>query len=237
MRVNTTGVIAGATMIMLALCSGTAAANPAPYHGDPSAPDTSIASGFDYTARVVERSVVLTTAAGALTVQGDQFRVLDDAGNPVAGIPLTYLRDGMDWPIMAHIEGRTATLTPSTDPADARPSATEPMLKDIDAAADAKFDMAMLNALTQLSFGVTMGTLIGTAIGAGIGCIAGGAVVGAAAGVPTVGVLAIPGFLGGCLATAAVTGPIGGMIGTIVVGVPTAIAVGIQFYNTMNKPA
>ncbi|MGV9823445.1 hypothetical protein [Nocardia xishanensis] len=232
----TTAIVAIAATTTLALAGGTANANPA-NQGDNSVLTAPVARGINYTASVVDRSVVLSTDLGSLTVQGNQFQILDMAGNIIGGIPLTYQRDGKDWPIAAKIDGRTATLTPSTDPADARPTSTEPVLKDVDAASDALFNLAATNAFMQLSLGVSLGTLIGTAIGAGIGCIAGGAAVGAAAAVPTIGLLAIPGFLGGCIVTAAATGPIGGMIGMVTVGVPAAIAAAIQFYNTVSKPA
>ena len=219
----------------LALAGGNAYADPG-NRNDNSVVTTPIAPGVGYTASVVDRSVVLSTDAGALRVQDNQFQVLDVAGNLIGGIPLTYQRDGKDWPIAAKIDGRTATLMPSTDPADAEPSTVEPLLKNVDAASDALFNQAITNAFMQLSLGTALGTLVGTAIGAGIGCIAGGIAVGAAAAVPTVGVLAIPGFLGGCIATAAVTGSIGGMIGMITVGVPVAVAVAIQYFNTINRP-
>ncbi|WP_063129593.1 hypothetical protein [Nocardia fusca] len=235
-RTGATAIMAIAATTTLALTGGTANANPESSTAG-SVIDTSIVPGINYKGSVVGRSVVFSTDLGSLSVQDGEFRVLDTAGNVVGGIPLTYQRDGKDWPIAASIDGRTATLTPSTDPADAQPTSTEPMLKDVDAASDALFNQAISNAFMQLSLGVALGTLIGTAIGAGIGCVAGGAAVGAAVGVPTVGVLAIPGFLGGCVSTAAVTGPIGGMVGMIVVGVPAAVAAGIQFFNTVNPPA
>ena len=230
-----TAIMAVAAIATLALTGGAANADPGD-RSDNSVVTTTIAPGVGYTGSVVDRSVVLSTDAGSLTVQDNQFQVLDAAGNLIGGIPLTYQRDGKDWPIAAKIDGRTATLMPSTAPADARPSKVEPLLKDVDAASDALFNGAITNAFMQLSLGTALGTLVGTAIGAGIGCIAGGVAVGAAAGVPTVGVLAIPGFLGGCIATAAVTGPIGGMIGMVTVGVPVAIAAAIQYFNTVNHP-
>lgn len=171
-KTGTTAIVAIAATVTLALTGGAANANPVS-PDDNSVLTTSIAPGLNYTASVVDRSVVLTTDLGSLTVLGSQFQVLDPAGNIVGGIPLTYQRDGKDWPIAAKVDGRTATLTPSTDPADARPTTTEPVLKDIDAASDALLNGAITNAFMQLSLGVALGTLIGTAIGAGIGCVAG----------------------------------------------------------------
>ncbi|MGF6889362.1 hypothetical protein ABIA39_008829 [Nocardia sp. GAS34] len=235
-KTGMTAIVAIAATATLTLAGATAAADPG-NQNDNSVLTTPIAPGVSYTASVVDRSVVVSTDSGSLTVRGNQFQVLDAAGDLIGGIPLTYQRDGKDWPIAAKIDGRTARLMPSTDPADARPASRAPMLRDVDAASDTLFNQAVSNAFIEVSLGTALGTLIGTAIGAGIGCVAGGAAVGAAAGVPTVGVLAIPGFLGGCIATAAVTGPIGGMIGMATVGVPVAIAAAVQYYNTINKPA
>ena len=204
-----TAIMAVAAIATLALTGGAANADPGD-RSDNSVVTTTIAPGVGYTGSVVDRSVVLSTDAGSLTVQDNQFQVLDAAGNLIGGIPLTYQRDGKDWPIAAKIDGRTATLMPSTAPADARPSKVEPLLKDVDAASDALFNGAITNAFMQLSLGTALGTLVG--------------------------VLAIPGFLGGCIATAAVTGPIGGMIGMVTVGVPVAIAAAIQYFNTVNHP-
>src|SRR5689334_8141718 len=110
------------------ITSATAYAEPAPAPG--TTVQTDIAPGIHYTANVVDNSVVLKTDMGSLTTQGTQFQVLDNAGRLVAGMPLTYLKDGMEWPIAAQIEGNTATFTPSTNRADAKPA---DMLKPADA--------------------------------------------------------------------------------------------------------
>lgn len=201
----------------------------APATADPATPE------IHYSAKVIDHSVVLTTDGGTLTADHTQFHILDAAGRPLAGIPLTYQRDGKNWPIAAEITGNTATFTPLTDPSAATP---DPTAHDI--AIDpqsAVFNTAVSNLSTQAGVGVALGLLIGTAIGAGIGCIAGGLLVGAAAAVPTIGVLAVPGFLGGCLVTAAAAGAIGGVIGTVALGVPVAIASTLLFIDALGRQA
>ncbi|MFD9664250.1 hypothetical protein ACFWAY_21910 [Rhodococcus sp. NPDC059968] len=186
----------------------------------------------------MDRSIVLTTDVGTLTTQGDQFQVLDPSGNLVAGFPLTYQRDGRDWPIAALIDGNSATLTPATDPSSATIS-RYPELQLSQVAIDVQsleFSGAVINFGTEVALGMGLGSLIGTAIGAGIGCIAGGALIGSAVGIPTIGTLAVPGFLGGCLVTGAAGGAIGAVVGTILIGGPVAIASGIQFFNAINAP-
>lgn len=191
-----------------------------------------------YAADIVDGAVVLRTDAGSLTADATGFRINDDDGRALIELPLSYVRDGMRWPIAATIDGNTATLRPSTDPAAAVPD-PEPVAEPRDIGLDprsADFNNALMQFSTQLNVGVLLGTLIGTAIGAGIGCLVGG-VVGAAAGlVATIGVLAIPGFLGGCLATGLVGSTIGAAVGTIVIGLPMAIFGGLLFMDAMNRP-
>ncbi|WP_223885079.1 hypothetical protein [Nocardia colli] len=219
------------TLVTLAACMVAALAGSAgTSHAGPGTPE------IHYTASVVDKSVVLSTDAGALTVADGQFRFADDTGRLLVSMPLSYQRDNKVWPITAKIVGNTATLTPDTDPAAARPAPVE--LRDI--AIDPQstdFNIAVMNFATVAALGVALGTLIGTTIGAGIGCVAGGALVGAAAAVPTIGVLAVPGFLGGCLVTGAAAAPIGAIIGTIALGVPAAIIGGLLFAGALGKQA
>ncbi|MEV6554088.1 hypothetical protein AB0M22_00105 [Nocardia sp. NPDC051756] len=219
------------TFVTLAACTVAALVGSAgTSHAEPGVPE------IHYTAGVVDKSVVLSTDAGALAAADGQFRLSDRAGRLLVSMPLSYQRDGKVWPITAKIEGNTATLTPNTDPAaaDLAPAA----LRDI--AIDPQstdFNTAVMNFATVAGLGVALGTLIGTAIGAGVGCIAGGALVGAAAAVPTIGVLAVPGFLGGCLVTGAAAAPIGAIIGTIALGVPAAVIGGLLFAGALGKQA
>lgn len=95
-----------------------------------------------YTADVVDKSVVVRTDAGSLTTDNNQLQVRDNLGNVVAGFPLSYLRDGLEYPIAAAADGANeVTLTPSVDPAAAHPA---PMLHDV--ASREEMDDAMSNA-------------------------------------------------------------------------------------------
>ncbi|NHU43043.1 hypothetical protein [Rhodococcus sp. A14] len=237
-----TRLIAVTAFAITAAVATTSTASAAPEQADPhhaSALETEILPGIHYTASIVDKSVVLTTDGGSLTTQGNQFQVLDAAGNLVAGFPLTYSRDGKEWPIAAQIDGRSATLTPSTEPATATPlkDAALPLQPTALDVRSPEFSAAIINFGTEVALGIGIGSLIGTAIGAGIGCIAGGALVGSAVAVPTIGTLAVPGFLGGCLVTGAAAGAIGAVAGTVIVGGPVAVASALQFYDAINAPA
>jgi hypothetical protein len=84
---------------------------------------------------------------------------------------------------------------------------------------------------------VTSGSLMGTTVGAVAGCLVGGALVGTATAVPTIGLLAIPGFLGGCVVTAIPAAGIGAVVGTIAVGGPALLVEGGNLAATHAAPA
>ncbi|SUA47463.1 hypothetical protein [Nocardia africana] len=177
-----------------------------------------------YTANVVDKSVVVQTDAGSLAAEGDQFQVRDNHGKVVAGFPLSYLRDGLEYPIAAHIEGNRATLTPSTNPATAHPA---PMLHDVASQADK--DSALQAAYNEFGIATSIGTLVGTAIGIGGGCL-----LGAALGTPF---LIVPGAIGGCLTGAALGAPLGAAAGLVAVGGISGVLVAVEYFNRLNAPA
>ncbi|WP_327147065.1 hypothetical protein [Nocardia sp. NBC_01329] len=212
------------------LTAGSAYAAPAPVPTPPSGTtvQTDILPGIHYTANVVDNSVVLRTDAGSLTTQGTQFQVLDNEGRMVAGMPLTYLKDGREWPIAARIDGNTATFTPSVDPADARP-ATMLQPVDIEHIEGVDPNTALSTAATQFGLATSVGTLLGSLVGGALGCVA-GAIIGAPLVVPTF----FAGPIGLCIAGAAVGITLGAAAGMIVIGVPVGIASAIQFHNSVN---
>ncbi|MEV6066598.1 hypothetical protein AB0L82_08630 [Nocardia sp. NPDC052001] len=228
-----TAAVAVAAVSVTSVTANVASAQPA---GN-STVGTDIAPGIHYRASVVDHSVVITTDAGSLSAKDNQFQIVDATGKTVATVPLGYQRDGALFPITARIDGTTATLTPVTDPSAATPVAPNaPAVKQIDATANANFNQALSNLTNEVSVGVAIGSLIGTVIGAGIGCIAGGAAVGAGAAAITIGTLAIPGFIGGCLVTGAALAAIGVVAGTIFIGGPVAAVALFQFFNELNTP-
>ncbi|WP_459546264.1 hypothetical protein [Nocardia sp. X0981] len=217
--------IAASLLAVATLGAATTTAYAAPV---PTAPDdgttlqTDILPGIHYTASIVDSSVVLRTDGGSLTIQGSQFQVLDDQGRLVAGLPLTYLKDGKEWPIAAQVDGNTATFTPSTDPAQARPAT---MLQPVGME---DFDSALGMAATQFGLATGIGTLLGSLIGGALGCVA-GAAIGAPLVVPTF----FAGPIGLCLTGAAAGVTLGVAAGVVLIGVPVGIAAALQFYDTV----
>ncbi|MFI5784042.1 hypothetical protein [Nocardia sp. NPDC051570] len=187
---------------------------------------TDLAPGIHWTADRVDNSVVVKIDAGSLAARDGQFQVLDAAGTVVAGLPLSYGMNGLEFPIAATIDGNTATLTPSTDPATATPVR---MLQPVDAQSD--FDSALSAAGTQFGLAVGVGALIGTIVGGIGGCVL-GAIVPAALLTP----IFFPGWIGGCLAGAAAGVALGAAAGTVLLGLPVGIASAIQFFQRLNTP-
>nr|WP_246597912.1 hypothetical protein [Nocardia tengchongensis] len=226
--IGTTAAIAVAALTATSVTAGLAAAQT-------DSPDAQ--PGIHYRARLVDHSVVVTTDAGSLAAEGDRFHILDGSGRLVAVLPLSYQRDDKVWPIATRIDGNTAILTPSTDPAAAVPApAGTPMLNSIDATANPNYNQALANLSSAATIGAAVGTLIGTAIGAAVGCVAGGALLGAGAGIPTLGTLAIPGAIGGCLVTAAAAAPLGAAVGLIAIGGPITVVALLQFFADLATP-
>ncbi|MFE3255212.1 hypothetical protein [Nocardia sp. NPDC059229] len=214
----------------LAITTGTAAADaPATQERPGSTISTDVVPGIHYTANVVDHSVVLRTDAGRINVRGSQFEVLDADGKLAFGMPLTYQLDKKDWPIAAQVDadGKTITLTPSADPAQATPAA-EVALKPIFSEDD--LNDALGVAGTQIGLATAIGGMLGAAIGLAGGCIA-GAVVGTT--------LMPPAFLvgapGGCIAGAGVGAGLGTAIGTLAIGAPVTVVSLIQMYNTLTN--
>ncbi|WP_433521403.1 hypothetical protein ACQPZ2_29230 [Nocardia pseudovaccinii] len=183
-----------------------------------------------WTAKVVDKTIVVQTDSGSLTTRDGVFQVLDNNGAVVDGLPLSYFMDGKQFPIASRIDGNTATLTPSTDSATARPA--EMPIKQVDAQADATVDQALGNAGGKFGLGVGVGTLVGGIIGLVGGCILGAL---------TVGILTAPvffaGALGGCISGAAIGAGLLAVIGGAVVGVPVGIGAALQFFQTIFAPA
>ncbi|MFQ6394267.1 hypothetical protein ACLMAJ_12495 [Nocardia sp. KC 131] len=211
--------VAAMAISALGISAGTAAAEPGQQTPD-----------IHFQAEAIDQSVVLTMDAGTLAVGDGHLRFIDRSGVSVATLPLAYVRDGAAMPIAARLAGDTVTLTPSTDPADAR-TISASTAQEIDALSHPNYNAALGNFSMSMMAAATVGSLLGSAIGGGIGCVAGGIVGGATGGVVSIGLLAIPAAIGGCLITGAALAGIGAVAGTVIVGVPALIAAGTQFWN------
>ncbi|MET9492110.1 hypothetical protein [Nocardia sp. NPDC006630] len=217
----------------LGISAGAVHAAPAPAPAIPGISD--IVNGVDQTidqlvpsihwnAEIQGDSVVLTTDAGSLTTVDDQFRMLDNKGGLVTAFPLSFIKDGLQYPIKAAIDGLRATLTPNLDPAAAR-AVDLPVHEVVQQKA---FDDAVGAAGAQFGVITAIGTMVGTLVGA-----IGGCALGAFLGTPVL----LPGWIGGCITGALIGIPLGAAAGLVLTGVPAAIVVGIGFFQRINDPA
>lgn len=229
------------------IASGTAYAAPEPQgQPDGTVMSADLAPGIHYTASIVDKSVVISTDAGSLTAVGNQLQILDDRGNLVAGLPLTYRKNNADYPIAAQISARSVTLTPNTEPAAGTPAPDVPhegslsqsdALRQVAASyptPEARDAAALGTFVQQVTVASIAGAMIGTIVGGGIGCV-GGLVVGGVATAPVAWLLGA-GPLAGCIGGGVLLAPVGTVVGTIAVGGPILAVALFQYFQTMAAP-
>ncbi|MFE3254327.1 hypothetical protein ACFXPS_05920 [Nocardia sp. NPDC059091] len=228
-------VVPAAAMLAATLIAAAtpAAADPT---ASPDTPSVGLAPAVHYTAYQSGPSALISTDSGSLTIEGGRFQIRAATGEVLGSIPLEFNLDDIALPIDAHIDGNTATLTPSLDPARAHYKPAALPFED-QAPFKTPYDREVA-AWGRLASTVTTaaagGAMVG-AIGAGlIGCLLGGATAGLATG--PVAMLFGAGPLAGCLIGAAALAPVGVLGGAIFVGAPIAAAAVIQYFATVNAP-
>ncbi|MFQ6394807.1 hypothetical protein ACLMAJ_15260 [Nocardia sp. KC 131] len=198
------------------------------------------AAPINFTANATDTQSIVTTDAGSLVVEDDALKIKAADGTVVAGTPLKFRVDEFEFPIAAEIAGRTATLTPQLDPAQAvyKPVALPyedkaPWKNDYDR------EVAAWTRLTStISMGATIGTLVGGLGGAAVGCVLGGIVGATVASATLIGLFGpfLPAAVVGCIGGIALVGAVGVFAGQILVTAPVAIGAVIQYFTTINQP-
>ncbi|GAB4588182.1 hypothetical protein [Nocardia sp. IFM 10818] len=237
MRIRT---IIVTTAVTIAAVLGTQAASLAQPPRSPQ-PATAVENGrVSGEARIVDRKVVLRTDIGSLRSTGDQLQIVGPDDVVVGVIPLTIARGDTAYPIDAHIDGTTATLTPRLDRGRAVTDAERHEMAAAQAiAADSpedRFNTAMGNVNNELTVALAVGTLLGAIVGAPLGCVVLGLLGLTAAGFPSAFTLALPGAVVGCLTGAATGAGMGVVVFNLLIGVPALIASAVHFYNVMTAP-
>lgn len=203
-----------------------------------------IAPGAQYTGDAAANWAQIVTPIGTITTAGNQFTVRDDHGQTVWGDPTisapvapatdTWLAatGEVELPVNAvdrhqstnTVSAGTTELTATPNgPADPIDSPSDPMMD---------FEAALAVAATNFGAASSVGAMVGGVAGALIGC---------PLGVATGGTLMAPtivgtplGMVGGCLIGAATVGGVGAIVGGAALGIPVAIASGVQMYNTLH---
>ncbi|WP_181721778.1 hypothetical protein [Nocardia gipuzkoensis] len=195
---------------------------------------------ISFTAHATDTSSIIEIDSGALVVEDRTLKVRSRDGVTVAGTPLTFTVDEFEFPIIAEISGRTATLTPdlSMDRAVYKPAAL-PFEDKAPWKTEYDREQAAWSRMTStISMGATIGTLVGGLGGAAVGCVLGG-LAGATIAAGTIAGLFgpfIPAAAVGCLVGVAAVGALGTVAGQILVTAPVAIGAAIQYFTTINAP-
>ncbi|MGW6117988.1 hypothetical protein ACWFRF_03015 [Nocardia sp. NPDC055165] len=220
MHFRTAAAAALLTVGAVAAATGIAHAEPTP------------TSEVHYAATQSGKSAVVTVDAGSLLIDQDRLQVKGQQGQLLASMPLSFHLDDKILPIEATVEGRTATLTPVTDPARAVTATAIASLEDVAARTREERDREAFTKMDgQIRFSVMVGAIIGGVLAGGVGCVVGGVVA-----APTAVLTAIFGPLAGCVAGALAMAPVGALGGTLFVAAPVALASALQYFATINSP-
>jgi len=195
-------VTIAASATVVAFGQATATAAPAPIH---------------YQAKTVGHTVIMSTDAGDLLVDNGQLQIRDADKKVISSVPLQYGLGGKIFPIAAQTAGRTVTLIPSIDAAQAKPAPPGWLNADQNGytTKQQRDDAALGRLGAQVGVPLAIGSLVGTAIGAGVGCLLGP---------------------GGCLAGLVLGASVGGIAGSVGIGLP-ALGIALANYsNTINVP-
>ena len=193
--------------------------------------------GVHYDAHQAGNSAVITIDQGSFDVANGLFKIKAPTGQTLAGTELRYYVDDIGLPIDVHVNGHTATLTPSVDPkrafyhpADLPFQDTAPWKTPYDR------EQAAWNRFKDtVGVATALSAIVGAVLGGGAGCLVGLA-LGTAAGTPAPVIGNIFGAFAGCAVGALAVGPLGAIAGLIFIGAPIAIAAGVQYFTTINAP-
>ncbi|MGY5276517.1 hypothetical protein [Nocardia gipuzkoensis] len=241
MQITKLALAAAFTTAAVSIAAGTGSAAPEAASVDgtsveATATETATAEAVGFTAHATETASIISIDSGSLVVEDQVLKVKAADGTVVAGAPLTFRVDEFEFPIVAEISERTATLTPQFDMAHA---AYQPVALPFEDKAPWKTEYdreqaAWSRMTSTISMGATIGTLVGGIGGASVGCIA-GATVAAATIVGMFGPF-IPAAAVGCLGGIVAVGALGTVAGQILVTAPVAIGAAIMYFSTINAP-
>ncbi|MFI9504746.1 hypothetical protein [Nocardia sp. NPDC052566] len=221
-------LVLGSALVVGVISAGTAhAAEPAD-------------AAIGFTARATDSRSIITIDSGALVIEDDALKIEAADGTVVAGTPLRFRVDDFEFPIAAAVSGRTATLTPQLDMAQAEYRPVSMPYEDT-APWKTEFDreQAAWNRMTStIGMGATVGALVGGIGGGAVGCVLGGVASATVVAGTVAGLFGpfLPAAVVGCLVGAAALGALGTLAGQIFITAPVAIGAAIQYFSTINAP-
>ncbi|MGK8502711.1 hypothetical protein [Nocardia asiatica] len=204
------------------------------------APAAEAEGAVNFTAHSTETQSIITTDAGSMVVEDGTFKVKAANGDVLTGMPLTFRVDEFEFPIVAEIADRTATLTPQFDLAHATYKPVALPFED-KAPWKSEYDreVAAFNRLKDtISTGAAIGTLVGGIGGGAVGCVLGGIAGATVASATIIGLFGpfIPAAAIGCLGGILAIGALGTLAGQLLITAPVAIGAAIQYFTTINQP-
>ncbi|MGF6886542.1 hypothetical protein ABIA39_004684 [Nocardia sp. GAS34] len=233
MKMRNVAAVAVPLVAAVSLSAGVSAAAP---------PPSDAAGAVHYTVSRSGDSAVIATDGHWLQDAGRML--LENASGAIETIlPSTYRIDDTAYPLQAHIDGGTVTLTPVrhngthvTDPV--HPTDLVPVSKlQTVAESFTPRDQQAMTALSQrLIITSSVSAVLGAIVGGGAGCLLGAAVGAAGAGVATLLVGLVPGAVVGCVVGAGLLGPAGALGGLILVGGPMLAFSAFQYFSTILSP-
>lgn len=172
-------------------------------HADATVPD------IGYQTQLVGNTVVTTLTGGTFELSGGAVDIKDSSGATVLELPLSFVQDGLSYPVPATVSegGTVLNMTAVKDVA-----AATPVLQPV--ASLAENQLAMQTFASQFGIATAIGSFVGLAVGGAIGLI---------------------GFLGGAFgfATVPLAATVGAIIGTLVVGGPALVVAGVDLISTL----
>ncbi|WP_280254324.1 hypothetical protein [Nocardia abscessus] len=245
MQITKLALAAAFTTAAVSIAAGTGSAAPEAASVDgtsveATSTETATAEAVGFTAHATETASIISIDSGSLVVEDQVLKVKAADGTVVAGAPLTFRVDEFEFPIVAEVSERTATLIPQFDMAHA---AYQPVALPFEDKAPWKTEYdreqaAWSRMTSTISMGATIGTLVGGIGGASVGCILGGIAGATVAAATIVGMFGpfIPAAAVGCLGGIVAVGALGTVAGQILVTAPVAIGAAIMYFSTINAP-
>ncbi|WP_329410450.1 hypothetical protein OG563_47480 [Nocardia vinacea] len=194
----------------------------------------------EFTAHATDRAAIISTQSGSMMVEDGIFKIKAVDGSVLAGMPLKFRVDDFEFPIVADIVDRSATLTPQFDIAGASYMPVALPFED-KAPWKTEYDreQAAWSRLTSsITAGAALGTMVGGLGGAAVGCVLGGIAGATVAAATIVGLFGpfLPAAAIGCIGGIIAIGAIGTVAGQLLVTGPIAIGAIIQYFTTINAP-
>ncbi|MBU3065025.1 hypothetical protein KO481_26275 [Nocardia sp. NEAU-G5] len=188
-----------------------------------------------------ESAVIATN--GKWVNEAGHLLLENTAGAVAAMLPLTYRIDDLAYPISAHVDGGTATLTPmqengrpATDPVRSSDVVPTSRLQSVAESLTPRDSQALATLTQRLTAVSVASAVLGAIVGGGAGCLLGAAVGATSAAAATLLLGLVPGGIIGCIVGAGVLGPVGGIGGLTIAGGPMLAFSAFQYFSTIMSP-